>query len=170
MGALTSRMIKCWCSCDAGYIARASRKHLSRWGAPLCPACGAGMQSDYAEAATASDGVVDFLADIHADLDPASRVKVLDNKYVKIRESRGCADCGRTHDKGFAMHYCASRVDGRIVRAWFCSEGCEAPVASEIPGGCPPASRIVAGEHETGRAGWSERVGYGEGFGSGARS
>jgi len=84
-------------------------------------------------------------------------------------QARGCADCGRRHDRGFAMHYCAAKVDGRLVRAWFCASGCHAPVEPEIPGGICPPCRIVAGEHETGRAGWSEAVSMGQGHGTGTR-
>lgn len=171
---LKSRMLKCSCSCAAGYVCRTTRVHLERWGPPLCPACHAVMGTEYA--GPMAQGMGDFLSGLHIGGPEAigevyscdGAVRSLESEYVRIRVQRSCADCGRSHDAGAVMHYCVARTDGRLVRCWFCAEGCNAPVTFDTPGGKAPRNRITP-EHATGDIGWSG-AGHAEGFGTGVRS
>lgn len=170
--AMKTRMVRCWCECN-GYVLRTTRTHLLRFGAPLCPTCRNAMQSAWTapEGHAIGEGLGDFMAGLDAAgafAGEGPTIREVESRYVTLRKARTCGDCGREHQRGWAMHLCVGSVGRELRRGYFCAEGCHAPAASELPGGVPRGFRLTV-EHGNDPQGFSAS-GWAEGFGTGARS
>ena len=125
MSAPTTRLFKAEClSC--GYIIRTTRKWLDGEGAPLCP-CNGERMTDCRE--------------WEEGLHEAAAVRPLMDRYVLIQKIRGCADCGRIHERRALMHYSVASVRGKLRAGWFCVDCTQDYEFDPIPW-APPGTRI----------------------------
>jgi hypothetical protein len=69
------------------------------------------------------------------------RVDTLANKYVKIRKTQHCAECGRFHDIGSIMHYSSGNVAGELRQVWACFD-CEKDIQYERVPWKPEGTRL----------------------------
>jgi hypothetical protein len=128
-----TRLLKAECGA-CGYLTYQSRRWLAI-GPPLCP------NADCPRLGLA-------LTDAREEEDPFGEArdmpKSLGDKFVKIRKTRECAECGRHHDIGAIMHLSTASVAGKIVSAHFCRD-CSAQIEYDRLPCAPDGNRIFEG-------------------------